>query len=336
MKTPAFIAEISGNHLGKLARAEALVDAAAAAGADGVKFQTFEPAQLVGSPRIVLEDGPWKGRKLVDLYKEAWTPKKWLTALFPRARAHGMVAFSSPFSPDDVDALEALDCPIYKIASFEITDLDLVRYAAQTKKPMVISTGMATLVEIDDAVDAALANGAEEVTILKCTSGYPAPLEEANVATIRDLLSYFGGDGRIAVGLSDHTTGNAAAAAAIALGAVMIEKHLTFSRAEGGPDAGFSVEPLEFRALVELGRGVSDALGGVHYGPTDSELPQLKLRRALWVVEDVAEGAAFTRENLRSCRPSCGIKLWPIGDFLGCKARQAVRAGTLFLPSMAV
>lgn len=331
MKTPAFVAEISGNHLGKMARAEALIDLAATHGADAVKLQTYNPRRLVGDKKLVLENGPWKGRKLIDLYLEAWTPTTWQRALFARIREHGMVPFSSPFSPADVDFLEGLKCPIYKIASFEITDLELVRYAAQTGKEMVISTGMATLCEIEEAVGTALAGGAKHVTILKCTSGYPTPLEETNAETVRDLMNYFGfGEQRISVGLSDHTLGSAASVAAIAMGAAMIEKHLTISRGDGGPDAAFSAEPHEFKQMVEFGREVQKTVGTAKYGPTPSEEPQLKLRRALWIVADVASGEMFSTDNLRSCRPCLGEPMLPIDEYLGQRATQPLKAGTLF------
>lgn len=334
MKTPAFVAEISGNHLGKSARAAALVDMAAASGADAVKFQTYDPETLVGNLRLKLEDGPWKGRRLVDLYREAWTPRKWQPDLFQQAKALGMVAFSSPFSPEDVDFLESINCPIYKIASFELTDLGLVRYAAETRKPIVLSTGMATLVEIEEAVEEALGAGAKSVTVLKCTSGYPTPLAEANLATLGDLRDYFKAESRVRFGLSDHTIGITAAVTAIALGAVMVEKHLTVSKADGGPDAAFSAEPMEFKALVDAGRLVAEALGSVHYGPTASEAPQLCLRRGLWVVDDVKEGQPFTRENLRSARPITGVRAALLPTFLGKRAARAVKAGTPFEESM--
>lgn len=335
MKTPAFVAEVSANHLGRQERAAFIVDRAAAAGADGVKFQTYDPKRLVGNHKLVLEDGPWAGRKMLDLYKEAATPRSWLPDLFALARARGVVPFSSPFAPEDVDFLEGLDCPIYKIASFEITDLDLIAYAAATKKPLVISTGMAKLPEIEDAVEVALRFGAEEITLLKCTSGYPHPVGETNLATMKDLGEYFG-DARIVVGLSDHTLGITAAIAAVALGAVMIEKHLTIYRADGGPDAAFSSEPGEFEAMVRAGREAYEAIGEVRYGPTESEESQTKLRRALWVVADVAAGEAFTRSNLRSARPCLipGAALLPIGDYLGRVAARAIKAGTIFEPEL--
>lgn len=336
-KPPVFVAEISANHLGRKERAEALIDLAAESGADAVKFQTYDPKHMVGNPSLVMQSGPWAGRNLLDLYQEAWTPSTWQRELFARARRRGLVPFSSPFSAEDVDFLEGLKCPIYKIASFEITDLELIRYAAGTKKPMIISTGMATLHEIEAAVDVALVYGARTVTILKCTSGYPAPVEEANLNTLRDLAEYFiyGDDERIQIGLSDHTLGHAAAIAAVALGAAVIEKHLTVSRKHGGPDAGFSAEPLEFREMVGLGRQVAATLGHVHYGPTPSEEPHLVLRRALWVVADVRKGDKFTTWNLRACRPGYGRELLPRERFIGHRAAVDIPAGSLFEEAMA-
>lgn len=330
---PLFVAEVSGNHLGKAARASSLIAAAARAGAEAVKFQTYDPERLVGNLKIKLDDGPWKGRKLVDLYREAWTPQKWQKDLFQEVRALGLVPFSSPFSQEDVDFLESIDCPMYKIASFEITDLELVRYAAATRKPVILSTGMATLVEIEEAVDEALGAGASRLTILKCTSGYPTPLSEANVATLADLRDYFAAPD-IDFGLSDHTLGSAAALTAIALGAVMVEKHLTLSRADGGPDASFSAEPQEFKQLVDHGRAIHEALGKVFYGPAPSETTQLSLRRGLWVSEDVKEGQSFTRENLRSARPAAHVPAALLPTYLGKRAARAIKAGTPFEPTM--
>lgn len=343
MKLPTFVAEISGNHLSDRARAEELVVAAARAGAEAVKFQTYDPERLVGPRRFRLRSGPWAGKSLITLYQDACTPSHWLKRLFALARGENIIPFSSPFSPEDVDTLEEVGCPIYKIASPEIVDLELVRYAAQTKKPLVISTGMATLVEIEAAVDTALNSGARTVTILKCTSGYPAPAEESNLLTLRDLREYFAGDweDRIHVGLSDHTLGIGAAVAAIVLGATMVEKHITMSRAAGGPDAGFSCEPSEFKMMVETCRQAHAAIGEVCYGHTTSEEPQLDLRRALWVVADVLEGQELTRSNLRSCRPCTAepgagrVEMLDIRSYLGRKAKRAIPAWTLFLPEMA-
>lgn len=327
----AFAAEISGNHLGDKLRALQLIDLAAGAGADMVKFQTFDPDRLVGDHAYTLPDGPWKGQRLLQLYKDAWTPKTWHPHLFERARKRGLTPFSSPFSPEDVDYLEGLNCPMYKIASCEITDLELIRYVAQTGKPIVISTGMSTLREIELAVDEAIEGGAKTVTLTKCVSGYPAPAEEANLATIRDMIDYFT---EARAGLSDHSLGVAVPVAAIALGATLIEKHLTLARADGGPDAGFSAEPQEFAQMVDLGRLAAQAVGSIHYGPVPSEQPQLILRRALWVVAPVRRGEIFTSKNLRPARPGLGRLLMPAESFHGRRAAEDIAAGTLFEEAM--
>lgn len=337
MRVPAFVAELSGNHRGSEEHAYDLITAAAEAGADAVKLQTFEPKQLVGNPKFKIEAGPWAGRNLVELYQKTWTPKTWHKGLFAAAHKQGLEIFSSPFSREDVDFLEGLDCALYKIPSFEILDLDLIRYVAQTKKPIVISTGMASLSEIEEAVDEAWVAGVNDITVLKCTSGYPAPVAEANLATMLDLHEYFGA--RVKVGISDHTLGVSTAVAAVALGAVMVEKHLkTVALA---PDVGenadedFSVTPQIFTWMVSLGREAAQALGSVHYGPTPSELPQAQLRRALWIVKDVKAGESLTRDNLKSCRPSLGAQHYPLAAYLGKRMKEAIRAGTLFNPDWA-
>lgn len=281
--TCRIVAEISANHLGSYERAVRLVETAAAVGADCVKFQTFTPEQMVDED-LVLDIGPWEGRKAIDLYREAHTPREWHKPLFKRASELGLTPFSSVFHPDDVAFLETLDCPIYKISSFEITDLALIRAAARTGKPIVISTGMASNAEIDRAVIAAYPAGCRDLTLLKCTSAYPAPESEANLATMVDLPRGSGVlvDGvrkPTAYGLSDHTLGIGVAVAAVALGASMIEKHLTLRRADGGPDAAFSMEPEEFAQLVTECRRAAAALGTVRYGPTASEHSNVALRR---------------------------------------------------------
>lgn len=276
--SPFIVAELSANHLGSLSRARALVDCAAAAGADAIKLQTFTPEQMV-DPGSTMTSGPWAERDLLDLYREAHTPRQWHAELFDQARALGMVAFSSAFHPDDVDFLETLGCPIYKIASFELTDRNLITRAARTGKPLIMSTGMAALEEIGAAVDAAF--GCQDLTLLRCTSAYPAPAADANLLAGRALSGYT--FGRIAYGtswgLSDHTLGSSVAIAATALGATVIEKHLTLARADGGPDAGFSLEPREFAQMVKACREAKAALGEVRYGPTHAEASSLALRR---------------------------------------------------------
>ena len=272
---PFIVAEVSANHLGQLSRALDLVDAAASAGADAVKLQTFTPEQMA-EPGVIIEAGPWAGRSLLDLYREAHTPREWHAPIFHHARRLGLVVFSSAFHPDDVDFLEGLDCPIYKIASFEITDRNLIRYAARTNKPIIISTGMATREEIAFACDLARGAGCMDLTLLKCTSAYPADASDANLAA----MAYMGDAFRAhAFGLSDHTPGIGVSVAATALGASVIEKHITLSRADGGPDAAFSMEPEEFRQLVVECRRAAAAIGEVRYGPTPSEAASVLLRR---------------------------------------------------------
>lgn len=271
------VAELSANHLGSLDRALDIVHAAAVAGADAVKLQTFTPEQMA-NPDTIVEAGPWAGCNLVDLYRQAHTPRAWLAPLFEHARRLGIECFSSVFHPDDVNVLEKLDCPRYKISSFELTDLDLIAHAARTGKPIIISTGMATFREIEQAVAVVIRHSprAPLLTLLRCTSAYPASPADANLATILDMASRL----RCEVGLSDHTMGIGVAVAAAALGASMIEKHLTLRRSDGGPDAAFSMEPEEFAQMVTECRRAVAAIGEVRYGPTPAEREHLALRRA--------------------------------------------------------
>ena len=277
-RKPFIVAEISANHLGDLERALKLIDAAKAAGADAVKFQTFTVKSMVSDPDYVIPSGPWMGTAVGALYSQAQTPRRWHETLFAYARALEIEPFSTPFSPDDVDFLEELRCPRYKIASFELTDHALIHHAAFTGKPLIISTGMATLEEIADAVHAA--RGCQDLTLLKCTSAYPAKACDANLAAGQALAGYT--FGRIAHvtkwGLSDHSMGMGVAIAAAVMGATVIEKHLTLRRADGGPDAGFSMEPDEFAQMVTACRDAAAAIGEVRYGPTESEQPQLQFR----------------------------------------------------------
>jgi len=286
MNKPFIVAEMSANHLGDLARAHRIIDAAAGAGADAIKFQTFTPEQMV-DPDKVIEAGPWAGWKAIDLYRKAHTPREWHVELFDHARNVGLTPFSSVFHPDDVDFLETLDCPIYKIASFELLDTLLIEHAARTKKPMIISTGMAGTDEVANATSAAFLAGCLDMTILQCTSAYPADASEANLCMLpqmrkwaMDSLSHHPSARiKLQVGLSDHTLGIGVAVAAVALGATVIEKHLTISRLHGGPDAEFSMEPDEFAQLVAECRRAAAAIGTVRYGPTPGEAASLLLRR---------------------------------------------------------
>ena len=275
MNRPFIVAEMSANHLGSLSRALEIVDAAAHAGADGLKVQTFTPEQMA-EPGVIVESGPWAGRELLDLYREAHTPRAWHAPIFHHARRLGLLPFSSVFHPEDVDFLEGLDCPIYKISSFELRDHDLIRHAALTRKPLIISMGMANETEKVLAVGAALTGKQGPVTLLHCVSAYPARAEDMDLATLDRLQQLFP---FCDVGLSDHTPGIGVAVAATALGATVIEKHLTLSRADGGPDAAFSMEPDEFRQLVTECRRAAAAIGEVRYGPTPSEAASVLLRR---------------------------------------------------------
>lgn len=317
---PFIIAELSGNHLGSLDRAMRLVQAAADAGADAVKLQTWWQMAL---PGYVIESGPWAGKDLADLYDECATPWEWHKPIFDRCRELGMVGFSSVFDGPSLIFLEDLGCPIYKIASFEITDLPLIRRVAQTGKPMIISTGMAGHDEIQDACDAA--GACADLTLLKCTSAYPAPLSGVNLAAMQSLTTF---PRCTAAGLSDHALGITAAVAAVALGATVIEKHLTLSRADGGPDAGFSAEPHEFAAMVKACREAHEALGTVRYGPTDAERGSLQFRRSLWAAQDIKAGELITAENVRSLRPALGIPPRELQNVLGKVAKRDVPRGT--------
>ena len=272
---PFLIAEMSCNHLGSLKRALAIVDAAADAGASAVKLQAFSPEQMV-APGVIQKDGPWAGRELLDLYREAHTPRPWFPVIFERAKERGIVPFASVFHPDDVDFVLTLGCEILKIASFELTDLNLIRYAAKTGKRIVMSTGMASVQEVDDACHTVLEAGCTDCTVLRCVSAYPADASDANLATMADVKR---GWPMWNVGLSDHSIGIGVSVAAVALGATTIERHLTLRRSDGGPDAAFSMEPDEFAQLVIECRRAEQAIGEVRYGPTKAEAASLRLRR---------------------------------------------------------
>lgn len=325
--SPYVIAELSGNHNGRLERALQLIDAAKEAGADAVKLQTYTPDTITidhDGPGFRIEGGPWSGRTLYDLYREAHTPWDWHPALFAKGRALGLTVFSSPFDDTAVDLLESLDAPAYKVASFELVDLPLIRRMAATGKPLIMSTGMADLGEITDAVVAARDAGAGGIVLLHCTSGYPTPPGESNLATIPHLAAAFD----VPAGLSDHTAGHAAAVAAVALGACMIEKHVTLRRSDGGPDAAFSLEPGELKALVDNVRLAWEAVGKVDYAVAPSERGNREFRRSLYVVEDIAAGASFTERNLRSIRPGYGLAPKHLPEVIGRKARSAIKRGT--------
>ena len=331
-QSPVFIvAEISANHLQSLDRARQLVRVAATSGADAVKLQTYTPDTITidadGEPFRIHSGTVWDGRTLYSLYADAYTPWDWHEALQEEAAAAGLVFFSSPFDGSAVEFLDRLGVPAFKIASFELTDIGLIQRVAQTGKPMIVSTGMATLDEIEEAVNAARAAGATEIALLKCTSSYPAPADEANLRTIRDLQRRFA----VPVGLSDHTVGSAVAVTAVALGACIVEKHLTLSRADGGPDAAFSTEPHEFTDLVRQIREAEAALGAVSYEPTPHEAGSRILRRSLFVVADMTAGEEFTTDNVRSIRPGHGLHTRHLPEILGRHATRDIPRGTPLL-----
>jgi pseudaminic acid synthase len=326
---PFVVAEMSANHNQSFERALQIVDAAADAGAHALKIQTYTADTLtldVESDEFIISDenSLWSGRSLNSLYAEAHTPWEWHDAIFERARDRGMVPFSTPFDETAVDFLEELGAPCYKIGSFENAHLPLIRKAAATGKPLIMSTGMATADIIAEAVDAACQAGCRELVLLKCTSTYPASPENCNLATIPDMRERFG----LQVGLSDHTTGTGVAIAAVALGATVIEKHLTLSRADGGVDSAFSLEPDELRTLVGETERVWQAMGTVTYGPTMSEKPSMQFRRSLYVAQDMWAGDAFTPENLRIVRPGLGLPPKHFDDLLGRRINRDARKGT--------
>ncbi len=324
---PFIICELSGNHNGSLDRALAMIDAAADTGCDAIKLQTYTQDTLTidcDLPDFQIKGGLWDGRTLYDLYREAHTPFEWHKPLFDRARERGVMIFSSPFDESSADLLEELDAPIYKIASFEIVDLPLIAHVARKGKPMIMSTGLAGLGEIERAVHTARENGCEDLILLHCISSYPAPTDQANIRTIPHLGEAFG----VHCGLSDHTHGTATSVAAIALGAVAIEKHFTLARADGGPDAAFSLEPDEFRRLTEDCRNAWISLGKVSYRVQPAEAQNVVFRRSLYVVKDIAAGEALTRANVRSIRPGYGLQPRFLPSVLGKHARQPIARGT--------
>lgn len=326
---PLIVAEMSGNHNQSLQRALAIVDAAAKAGAHALKIQTYTADTMtldIEEREFVVSDPQslWKGKSLYRLYQEAHTPWDWHEPILERCRQHGMIGFSSPFDVSAVAFLESLNVPCYKIASFENTDIPLIRKVASTGKPMIISTGMATEDELQESVTAARAAGCNQLILLKCTSTYPASPQNSNIQTIPGLRQRFG----CHAGLSDHTMGIGVAVASVALGAVLIEKHFTLRRADGGVDSAFSLEPEEMKLLTSESERAWLALGQVRYGPTEAEMKSLVFRRSLYVVKDLQEGDTFTVENLRSIRPGNGLPPKYLDVFLGKKTRKAVPRGT--------
>jgi pseudaminic acid synthase len=326
---PFIIAELSGNHNGSLERALSIVDAAAGAGAHALKLQTYTADTItldVDREEFVItdEESPWAGRRLYDLYAEAHTPWEWHRPIMERARGLGLICFSTPFDETAVDFLEGLDVPCYKIASFENVHLPLIRKAAATGKPLIISTGMATLAELDDAVRAARSAGCRDLALLKCTSTYPATAENSNILTIPHLRSLFGCE----VGLSDHTMGVGAAVAAVAHGASLVEKHFTLSRADGGVDSTFSLEPAEMESLVQETERGWRSLGEVAYGVGESEVGSLVFRRSIYVAQDLEAGDPLTTDNLRCLRPGGGLPPRLYETLLGMRVKRAVQRGS--------
>ena len=322
------IAEISANHNQSYDEAVRLIHAAKRAGADAVKLQTYTPDTITidcNNEHFLIGKGTlWAGRRLYDLYAEAYTPWEWHAGLFEEAKKLGIDIFSTAFDPEAVDFLEGLSVPVHKIASFEIVDIPLIEKMASTGKPLIISTGMATLGEIDEAVQAARAAGAKQIALLKCTSAYPAPAEEMNLRTIPHLAEAFD----VSVGLSDHTLGIEVPVVAVSLGASIIEKHFTLSRAQSGPDSAFSLEPHEFTAMVDAIRTAEKALGTVHYGVSKQEAESRVFRKSLFAIRDITAGEAFTEENVRSIRPGHGLHPRHLKDVLGRRAAFDLARGT--------
>ena len=322
------IAELSANHNHEFDQAVLLIRAAKEAGAEAVKLQTYTPDTLtIDCDNKYFEIGMgtiWEGRNLYDLYGEAYMPWEWQPKLKKVADDLGLDLFSSPFDPTAVDFLEDMGVPAYKIASFEIVDIPLIRKIASTGKPIIMSTGMATLAEIDEAVTTARESGCEQLALLKCTSAYPASPEEMNLRTIPHLAEAF----QLPVGLSDHTLGIAVPVAAVALGACIIEKHFTLSRSVPGPDSAFSLEPEEFKAMVDAVRTAEKVLGTVHYGVSEREAASRIFRRSLFVVEDIQVGEVLTSKNVRSIRPGNGLAPKYLNDVLGRVAANTLKRGT--------
>lgn len=324
---PYVIAEMSGNHNGEIGRTFRILEAAKESGAHAVKLQTYRPDTITidhNGPEFTVNDGLWKGRRLFELYEEAHTPWEWHPDIFARARQLEITVFSSVFDPTAVDFLESLGTPAYKIASPEIIDIPLIRKTASTGKPLIISTGMASLEEIEEAVAAARDEGNEKLILLHCTAAYPAPAEEANLVTIPDLQRRL----NVVVGLSDHTLGTTVSTIAVAFGAAVIEKHFTLARSDGGVDSAFSLEPAELRRLVDESAVAHAAIGDLAYTPTQSEGSVLRNRRSLYIVAPVAKGEAFTHENVRSIRPSKGMKPKYLNAVLGRRATRDLEFGT--------
>ena len=323
---PYIIAELSANHNGSLERALQTIDAAHQAGADAIKLQTYTADTMTidcDREEFMIKGGLWDGYKLYDLYRWAETPFEWHQAMFAHARKSGITVFSTPFDESAVDLLEQLDTPAYKIASFENTDLPLIRYVAKTGKPMIMSTGMASEEEIDEAVDAARSAGCTELILLHCISGYPAPMDQANIRQLAELERRFD----VLPGLSDHTRGTAASVAAVALGACVIEKHFTLSRADKGPDSEFSIEPDELKRLCQDTHDAWQTLGQVGYDRQPAEAGSKVFRRSIYFVRDLPAGSAIGPEDIRRIRPGLGLAPKHFDELLGKRLKAAVNRG---------
>ena len=324
---PYIIAELSANHNGDINRAYQIMEAAKKAGADAIKLQTYTPDTITvdsSNDDFMINDGLWKGQSLYELYSDAFMPWDWHEKLFKKAKELNLTIFSSPFDDSAVELLESLDTPAYKIASFEAIDLPLIRKVASTGKPLIISTGMANLEEIGEAIDTAISNGCKELVVLHCVSGYPAPADEYNLKTISDMSERFS----VLTGLSDHTIDNATALASVALGASVIEKHVTLDRDGGGADDSFSIEPLELEALCRDVKTVWSAIGKPNYSRTAAEKGNVKFRRSVYVVDDVKCGETFDKNNLRSIRPGYGLEPKHLDSVLGKKATRDIPKNT--------
>lgn len=321
------VAEMSANHNQSFERAVTIVQAAKEAGADAVKLQTYTPETMTldcDNEHFRIRGTPWHGQRLYDLYQQAQTPWEWQPRLKEVAEGLGLDLFSSAFDPSSVEFLERMGVPAYKVSSFELVDIPLLRIIAGTGKPVILSTGMASLEEIGLAVETLRGTGCKELALLKCTSAYPASAEEVNLRTIPHLAETFG----VPVGLSDHTLGDAVAVAAVALGACIVEKHFTLSRPDGGPDAAFSMEFDEFRRLVQSVRMAEASLGEVSFALTEKQKQSIVFRRSLFVVKDIPAGGRFTAENVRSIRPGVGLPPRLLDEILGRKATVDIERGT--------
>ena len=326
---PFIIAEMSGNHNQSLERALSIVDAVAKSGAHALKIQTYTPDSMtidLGRDEFLIQDEKslWFGKSLYQVYSIGSTPYKWHEAIFQRAKEHGLISFSTPFDREAVDFLENLNVPCYKIASFENTDLNLLRAVASTGKPLIISTGMATLAELDESITAIREAGCKEFILLKCTSTYPSLPTDSNLVTLPHMRDLF----KCEIGISDHTLGVGVALASIALGATVIEKHFTLDRADGGIDSVFSLEPNEMAQLVNESKRVWQSLGCISYGPTKAEAKSLEYRRSLYIVKDMKAGEYLTEKNIRAIRPGFGLATKHLSYFIGKKFKKNIPSGT--------